>query len=128
MKYYYLKNNEAQGPFSLVDMLALAGNGTVSADTLVSREGDAEFRLALHLDELANAVRPGATAAGKAAAHAVPLPRGTQVGLAVLCLLLWPVALLLALGKLGADDKREAYFMLRWVAIAVVLTVVVWRM
>jgi hypothetical protein len=115
MNYWYLKNNDAVGPFSLSDMLALAGNGTVSAETMVSRDGG-EFGLAYHFDELRVAVSPAAKPAAVA-----PLSVGSRVAMVLVCLVAWPIALVFALVKLGGQDRREAFFLLRWVAVSAVL-------
>ena len=115
MTYHYKKTGDAVGPFSLSDMLALAGNGTVSADTMVSRDGG-EFGLAYHLDELRLAVSPAAKPAAVA-----PLSVGSRVAMVLVCLVAWPIALVFALVKLGGQDRREAFFLLRWVAVSAVL-------
>ena len=44
MKWYYADNNERRGPIEDGDLTALAAAGTIKADTLVWREGMAEWQ------------------------------------------------------------------------------------
>ncbi len=91
-QWYYLVNNEQQGPVSSDELKELAANGTITPDTHVWREGLDDWQPARMVQELfPQAVTPPGTAVPPGGGQAYAGAMGGDPGPNTTAILIWSI-------------------------------------